>query len=202
MSFISQGFPGATRRGCAGRARASRSVSDRRVSGAFCRPDASRRPRRVAPRGRGCRGRPSRLDVAGVHGAAGRGRQRGHPLRDQVVEARHLVAGRLGRHAPRRGRHRGGLRARPLVRRLHDEPAARGPDRRQGLGRLRVRRASRSTPSTAGPPGCWCRTSTSGRAPSGCAACEVLDEDEPGFWERYGYHDYGDPWREQRYAGD
>jgi DMSO/TMAO reductase YedYZ molybdopterin-dependent catalytic subunit len=27
-------------------------------------------------------------------------------------------------------------------------------------------------------------------------------EDEPGFWERYGYHMYGDPWREQRYWGD
>ena len=24
----------------------------------------------------------------------------------------------------------------------------------------------------------------------------------PGFWETYGYHNYGDPWREQRYAGD
>jgi DMSO/TMAO reductase YedYZ molybdopterin-dependent catalytic subunit len=28
------------------------------------------------------------------------------------------------------------------------------------------------------------------------------DEDEPGFWERAGYHNYGDPWREQRYYGD
>jgi DMSO/TMAO reductase YedYZ molybdopterin-dependent catalytic subunit len=27
-------------------------------------------------------------------------------------------------------------------------------------------------------------------------------EDEPGFWESVGYHDYGDPWREQRYQGD
>ncbi|HSC92076.1 MAG TPA: sulfite oxidase-like oxidoreductase [Gaiellaceae bacterium] len=27
-------------------------------------------------------------------------------------------------------------------------------------------------------------------------------DDERGFWERYGYHDYGDPWREQRYSGD
>ena len=27
-------------------------------------------------------------------------------------------------------------------------------------------------------------------------------DDEPGFWEGYGYHNYGDPWREQRYAGD
>ena len=26
--------------------------------------------------------------------------------------------------------------------------------------------------------------------------------DEPGFWEGFGYHSYGDPWREQRYAGD
>ena len=31
---------------------------------------------------------------------------------------------------------------------------------------------------------------------------ELLDHDEPGFWETYGYHIYGDPWREQRYAGD
>ena len=31
---------------------------------------------------------------------------------------------------------------------------------------------------------------------------EVLDQDEPGFWERYGYQNYGDPWKEQRYAGD
>jgi DMSO/TMAO reductase YedYZ molybdopterin-dependent catalytic subunit len=27
-------------------------------------------------------------------------------------------------------------------------------------------------------------------------------EDEPGVCEGYGYHNYGDPWREQRYAGD
>ena len=27
-------------------------------------------------------------------------------------------------------------------------------------------------------------------------------EDEPGFWESVGYHNYGDPWQEQRYWGD
>jgi DMSO/TMAO reductase YedYZ molybdopterin-dependent catalytic subunit len=31
---------------------------------------------------------------------------------------------------------------------------------------------------------------------------ELLPADTPGFWESYGYHNYGDPWREQRYAGD
>nr|WP_269204499.1 molybdopterin-dependent oxidoreductase [Motilibacter deserti] len=30
----------------------------------------------------------------------------------------------------------------------------------------------------------------------------LTPEDEPGFWETAGYHIYGDPWREQRYAGD
>ena len=31
---------------------------------------------------------------------------------------------------------------------------------------------------------------------------EMLTDDEPGFWETAGYHNYGDPWREQRYQGD
>jgi DMSO/TMAO reductase YedYZ molybdopterin-dependent catalytic subunit len=31
---------------------------------------------------------------------------------------------------------------------------------------------------------------------------ELRDTNDPGFWENYGYHIYGDPWREQRYAGD
>ncbi len=30
----------------------------------------------------------------------------------------------------------------------------------------------------------------------------LSDSDEPGFWESLGYHNYGDPWREQRYWGD
>ena len=31
---------------------------------------------------------------------------------------------------------------------------------------------------------------------------DLLLHDEPGFWERYGYHNYGDPWKEQRYWSD
>ena len=31
---------------------------------------------------------------------------------------------------------------------------------------------------------------------------QLVTQDEPGFWERYGYHMRGDPWREQRYTGD
>jgi DMSO/TMAO reductase YedYZ molybdopterin-dependent catalytic subunit len=31
---------------------------------------------------------------------------------------------------------------------------------------------------------------------------EFMAGDAPGFWERNGYHMYGDPFREQRYWGD
>ncbi len=30
----------------------------------------------------------------------------------------------------------------------------------------------------------------------------IVEEDQPGFWESLGYHNYGDPWKEQRYQGD
>jgi len=30
----------------------------------------------------------------------------------------------------------------------------------------------------------------------------LTNYDEPGFWESLGYHNHGDPWREQRYWGD
>jgi DMSO/TMAO reductase YedYZ molybdopterin-dependent catalytic subunit len=31
---------------------------------------------------------------------------------------------------------------------------------------------------------------------------DLMTSDDQGFWEQLGYHDYGDPWREQRYQGD
>lgn len=29
---------------------------------------------------------------------------------------------------------------------------------------------------------------------------EFMAEDRRGFWERYGYHNYGDPWKEERFG--
>jgi DMSO/TMAO reductase YedYZ molybdopterin-dependent catalytic subunit len=63
-------------------------------------------------------------------------------------------------------------------------------------------RASPSIQSTADRRDCSCPTSTSGRAPNGYVASNCSRRINPGFWEGYGYHNYGDPWREQRYAGD
>ncbi len=30
----------------------------------------------------------------------------------------------------------------------------------------------------------------------------LMDKDQRGFWESLGYHNHGDPWKEQRYWGD
>jgi DMSO/TMAO reductase YedYZ molybdopterin-dependent catalytic subunit len=30
----------------------------------------------------------------------------------------------------------------------------------------------------------------------------LMERDQPGFWESLGYHNRGDPWREERYSGD
>jgi hypothetical protein len=90
------------------------------------------------------------MDLGGVARAPDRGADGRHPLRDRLVEARHDVEGRFGRHA-----------ARLLVPHLYFWKSAK-----------------------------WVR------------GLELLIEDRPGFWETAGYHDYGDPWKEQRYEGD
>src|SRR5712691_11776559 len=68
-----------------------------------------------------------------------------HPLRHPLVEARYDLGRCLCRHAARRVWARRPLRARLLRRGLYDQSANRGRDRREGMGRLRLRRrAARS----------------------------------------------------------
>lgn len=33
-------------------------------------------------------------------------------------------------------------------------------------------------------------------------AIELCESDQPGYWERAGYHNHGDPWTEERYGDD
>ena len=201
MDFVTRGFQGRPRR--TGRAAASGAVPHRRLPGAVGGPDAAGRPRRVGVRGRHRERHPAHVDVAGAHGAAGRDGDRRHPLRHAAGPS----------STPRGAASRSTRFSADVetaadfamvhsLRRLHDQPAARGPPRRAGVGRLRVRRRRPASPSTAAPPGCSCRTSTSGSRAKWVRGIELMLEDEPGFWEQLGYHDYGDPWREQRYQGD
>ena len=96
----------------------------------------------------------------------------------------------------------GRVRRRVLRRRLHDEPAARGRHRRQGVGRVRLRR--RAARPRARRPGAAARPAPLllEEREVGARAARCATTTSPGFWERYGYHNYGDPWREQRYWGD
>ena len=112
----------------------------RRLPGPLGRPDAAHAARRVDVHDRRRVDEPRQLDAGTSSGAAERDDHARHPLRHEVVEARHGLGGRLGRHAARRRRARRRVRRRVLRRRLHDEPAARGRHRRQGLGRVRLRR--------------------------------------------------------------
>ncbi len=108
-------------------------------------------------------------------------------------------AARLRRHAARR--HRAGRRLRNglVRRRLHHQPADRRRDRRQGVDRRRVRRHRARARSWR--PG-----------PAARAAPLLLEEREVGarphdqrarrarVLEQNGYHDHGDPWKEERYG--
>ncbi len=40
------------------------------------------------------------------------------------------------------------------------------------------------------------------KSPKWITRIEILREDRPGFWEVRGYHNHGDPWREERYSHD
>jgi DMSO/TMAO reductase YedYZ molybdopterin-dependent catalytic subunit len=40
------------------------------------------------------------------------------------------------------------------------------------------------------------------KSPKWLRGIELMNADKPGFWERNGYHMYGDPFREQRHWGD
>ena len=142
------------------------------------------------------------LDVGRVPRAAARDDHGRHPLRHQVVEARHGVGGRLRRHAARRRRDVRRVRRRVLRRRLHDEPAARGRDRRQGVGRVRLRRRAarpraRRAGAAARPAPLLLEEREVGARPPAARR-----RTSPASGRSNGYHIYGDPWREQRYRGD
>jgi len=60
---------------------------------------------------------------------------------------------------------------------------------------------NRSRPCTAAPSAWWCRRATSGSRRSGCAGSSSWPR-PTRLLERNGYHNDGDPWREQRFWGD
>jgi hypothetical protein len=132
-------------RGRAERPGAARPVRDQRLPRPLRRPDSAHGARPVGLVNRRRGGRAAPLDVGGVPRAAERRGHRRHPVRDEVVEARHRLTGRLGRHAARPASDRRRARRPGLRRGVHNQPAARGRHRRQRVGRLRLRRRAPRT---------------------------------------------------------
>ena len=148
----------------------ARPVPRRRLPGPLGRADAPHAARRVEPdhprRGR----RGGLMDVGGAARAADRDLHRRHPLRDEVVQARHDWTGvsvdTLLEDVETEAEYVTAWCDGDYTTNLPLEDLT----RRQGVGRARRSAASRWTPSTAARRGCSCRTCTSGRARSGCAA--------------------------------
>ena len=88
-----------------------------------------------------------------------------------------------------------------LRRRLHDEPASRGRYGRQGVGGLRLRGGALE-PIHGGPARLLVPHLYFWKSAKWVRGLRLTADDIPGFWESLGYHNYGDPWREQRYWGD
>ena len=159
--------PPPPRRRC--RPRPTRPVRGRRLPRPLRRPDAAHPDSTsgASPRRRGRR--LAHVDLGRAARAAGRDVHHRHPLRDQVVQARHDLDRRVARHAARR-RSRPRPSTSPPGATATTRPTSRSrtsPTARRGSPTTST--ASRSTPSTAARRGCWCRTCTCGRARSGSA---------------------------------
>ena len=110
----------------------------------------------------------------------------------------HRLAGRLARHAAGGRRDHRRLRRHHVVRRLHDQPAAGGPARRQAWVAYRYD-GDDLDPAHGGPARLLVPHLYLWKSAKWVRDIRLSPDDEPGFWETAGYHNYGDPWREQRY---
>ena len=60
--------------------------------------------------------------------------------------------------------------------------------------------ASRSSPSTAIPLRLFVPKRYFWKSSKWVRGLEFLDHDQLGFWERYGYNNDADPWKEERFS--
>ena len=119
-----------------------------------------------------------------------------------MVEVRHDLGGRLGRHAARRRRDRSG----GFVTAFCDG----GYTTNLPLDDLTGGKAwvafafdgEPLEPEHGGPARLLVPHLYFWKSAKWVRGLEITERDEPGFWERNGYHDRGDPWLEQRYQGD
>ena len=147
-------------------------------------------------RGRGA----ADAQLGGAPGAAEQRDHDRHPLRDPVEQVRHeLPRSALGR-AGEAGEAEAGraIRRRARGAGLHGERPARGPRRRERLIAYEAD-GDPLEPEHGWPLRLVIPSRYFWKSAKWLRGLELLSEDQPGFWERYGYHNDADYWKEERY---
>ena len=96
-------------------------------------------------------------------------------------------------------RDRGQLRHGPQLRRLHDKPAVGSV--LDGKASIAYHTGGEDLAPEHGGPALLVPHLYLWKSAKWIRGIDLMLQDSPGFWEQLGYHDYGDPWREQRYHG-
>ena len=91
-------------------------------------------------------------------------------------------------------------RAGPQLRRLHDQPAARRVPRRRRACWRRSTTARNLTPEHGWPLRLVVPKLYFWKSAKWVRGFEFLTRDQAGFWEMFGYHNHGDPWKEERFS--
>ena len=202
-SFVSRGF--------GGRRRVPEEFAGRLPPGQHVEPDfpvltAGPTPRiepgRVDASVRRHGRRAARVELGGVPRARVRGRPVRYPLRDELVEAGHAL--------PRRGawtRFSSGVEPLDAYAMVYSYGGYTTnlaiEDLTDGKAWVVTEHEGEPLPREHGGPArllvphlyFW-------KSAKWVAGLRVMDHDEPGFWEANGYHNRGDPWKEERYWTD
>ena len=135
--------------------------------------------------------------------AAAQAGPHGHPLRDALVEARHDLGGRPDPGDPGAGPGPPDRDPRRQPRRagLHGEPAAVVLDDDDVL-LADTFDGQPLEPEHGYPLRLLVPKKYFWKSSKWIRGLEFLDHDQLGFWERYGYNNDADPWKEERFSGD
>ena len=172
--------------------------SDRGLPRLVRRPNPSDQCRRVGVRTHDGGWRHSPLDVGKSASPTSRGLYRRPPLRHTLVKTVDGLGGHFFGHPAGRRRDQRRLCVRVVLWGLHHQPSAGRPHGGEGLGCVSVRRRGPHT-GARGPARLLVPHLYLWKSAKWVRGITLSNVDEPGFWETAGYHNYGDPWREQRY---
>ena len=182
--------------------RPPRSVRDRQVPRAPLRLRAHDGPRDLGLQGLRRGREPVHLPLGRVQADAAQDGPHGHPLRHPLDQARHRLLRRPDPAHPRAGPAQadGRLRGRPQRAGLHDQHAPRACSTTTTSCSPTPSTGSRSRPEHGWPLRLFVPKRYFWKSAKWIRGLEFIEHDRLGFWERYGYNNSADPFKEERYS--